>query len=343
VLLVQLDMRDVRLDSAARVALRLRLLESAARVPGVSLASLQESVPFAEESSQPIYVTGDSTDRHGTFYLNAVSADYFRVMGTRILRGRPIDHTDLAGGPRVAVISESMAGALWPGQDPIGQCFRVGADTMPCTSVVGVAQNIHARAVDEPPDLFYYLPAAQWRPHEGGLFVRTHGEARAVQERVRRHLQQDMPGTSFVTVRPLADVVDATLRSWIVGATVFTAIGGLALLLAAVGLYSVIAYGVTQRRQELGVRLALGAGRARIVRQVVREGLSFALLGIAIGGGVAWGAGQWIGPLLFDQSARDPGVFLSVTVVLLAAAVAAGCVPALRAAGVDPRSALQAE
>ena len=345
VLVVSLNMRNVQLDSAATVALRLRLLESAVGVPDISHASLQESIPFAGMSSWPIFVTGiDSVRKLGEFHFNTVSADYFRTMGTRIRRGRPIGSADIDGGPRVAVVSESMAAVLWPGQDPLGRCFRMAADTMPCTHVVGVAEDIRSQSLDgERNPFFYYLPAAQWRPQEGGLFVRARGDARLLVERVRTQLQREMPGTSFVTVTPLAEIVGATTRSWTVGATVFTGFGSLALVLAAIGLYSVIAYSVTQRRHELGVRLALGAARTAIVRLVVMEGLRFALAGIVVGGIVALAAGRWIGPLLFRQSPRDPTVFAVVSVVVLGVAVLASCIPALRAAGLDPKTALQAE
>ena len=237
-----------------------------------------------------------------------------------------------------------MAAILWPGQQAIGRCFRVSADSLPCTYVVGVAQDIHSQSIDAESKLyFYYLPAAQWRPQDGGLFVRTREDAARFVEPVRRRLQHEMPGTSFVTITPLADIVDTTLRSWIVGATVFTGFGALALVLAAVGLYSVIAYNVTQRNHELGVRLALGAPRAGIVRLVVLEGVRFALAGIVIGGIVASSTGRWIGPLLFGESPRDLAVFALVGVVLVAVAVVASCIPALRAARLDPKSALQAD
>jgi putative ABC transport system permease protein len=345
VLVVSLNMRDVRLDSAATVALRLRLLESVKDVPGVAYATLQESIPFSGSSSWPIFVAGiDSTNRTGQFHVNTVSADYFKTMGTRLVRGRAIEPTDIDGAPRVAVVGESMAAALWPGQDAIGRCFRVSATSMPCTYVVGVAQDIHSQSIDAESKLyFYYLPAAQWRPQDGGLFVRTREDAARLVEPVRRRLQGDMPGTSFVTVRPLGDIVDAKLRSWIVGATLFTGFGALALVLAAVGLYSVIAYNVTHRNHELGVRLALGAPRTGIVRLVVLEGVRFALAGVVIGGIVASSTGRWIGPLLFRQSPRDPTVFALVGVVLVGVAAVASCIPAVRAARVDPKTALQAD
>ena len=346
VLVVELEMRDVRLDSAATVALRLRLLEAAKSVPGVSHASLRESIPFAGMSSYPLRVAGvDSVRALGEFHTNAVSAEYFAAMGTRILRGRGFETTDRGETRPVMVVGESMANALWPGKDPIDQCVRVGLDSMPpCRYVVGVAEDIHSESIE--PELklfFYYMPALQWKPQEGGLFVRAAGEASAIAEPLRRALQREMPGTAFVTVNPMGSIVGAKMRSWIVGATLFTAFGVLALVLAAVGLYSVIAYNVTQRKHELGVRLALGAGRFGVVRLVVMESLRFALAGVAIGTGVALAAGKWIGPLLFDQSPRDVVVFGTVTVVLVCVAIVASWVPALRAARLDPKTALQAD
>jgi putative ABC transport system permease protein len=261
------------------------------------------------------------------------------------VRGRAISETDVDGAPRVAVVGESMAAVLWPAQDAIGRCFKVGlTDSVPCRTVVGVARDIHSQSIDAESQLyFYYLPAAQWQLQEGGLFVRARGDAALLVEAVRRRLQCAMPGTSFVTIRPLGDIVDTKLRSWIVGATVFTGFGALALLLAAVGLYSVIAYNVTQRNHEIGVRLALGASRTGIVRLVVTEGVGFALAGIVIGGSVASSAGRWIGPMLFRQSPRDVTIFALVGVVLVGVAVVASCIPALRAARVDPKTALQAD
>jgi ABC-type antimicrobial peptide transport system permease subunit len=238
-----------------------------------------------------------------------------------------------------------MANVLWPGEEPIGKCVRVGlVDTVPCRYVVGVAENIHSESIDTESKLyFYYMPAAQWQPQEGGLFVRTRGSPAALAEQIRQRLQRDMPGTSFVTTKPLGQIVDAQLRSWIVGTTVFTGFGALALLLAAVGLYGVIAYNVMQRNHELGVRLVLGAPRTGIMRLVVGEGVRVALAGVVIGAIAAVAAGRWIGPLLFRQSPRDPMVFALVGLVLVGVAAIASGIPALRAARVDPRTALLAD
>jgi len=139
------------------------------------------------------------------------------------------------------------------------------------------------------------------------------------------------------------DHVDATMRSWMVGARVFTAFGALALILAAVGLYSVIAYNVTQRRHELGVRLALGAGQSRVVRLIVMQGVRVAAAGVLLGSAIALVAGRWIGPLLFDVAPTDTRVFGIVIVTMLIVAAAASVIPAARAARLDPRNALQSE
>jgi predicted permease len=346
VLVVEPEMRDVRLDSAATVALRLRLLEAAKGVPGVSHATLRESIPFAGMSSYPLRVDGiDSVPALGEFHFNTVSAEYFAAMGTRILRGRGFETTDRGETRLVMVVGQSMATALWPGRDPIGQCVRVGLDSVPpCRYVVGVAEDIRSESIEPESKLFYYyMPALQWKPQEGGLFVRTRVDPSVVAEPLRRALQREMPGTAFVTVAPLGDNVSAKMRSWIVGARLFTAFGVLALVLAAVGLYSVIAYSVAQRRHELGVRLALGAGRSGVVRLVVIESVRFAIAGVAVGSAVALAAGKWIGPLLFNQSPRDGVVFGTVTVLLVLVAIVASWVPASRAAGLDPKAALQAD
>ena len=173
--------------------------------------------------------------------------------------------------------------------------------------------------------------------------MRVSANARRSIEPLRRRLQEEMPGTSYVTVTRLGGLVDAESRSWVMGATVFTAFGALALVLAAVGLYSVIAYNVAQRRQELAVRVALGAALGDIVRLVVGEGLRLALAGAVVGGAIALIAAPRIAPLLFNQPPRDPVVFGAVTAALLAVAILASMVPAIRGARVDPNAALRAE
>ena len=347
VLVVVLKMRDVKLDSAQTAALRLRLVGAATTVPGIPHASLQLESPFGGMTEWPIAVAGiDSVRKFGRFEFNAVSPGYFATMGTRILRGRPFESGDLGGARGVMVISEAMGRVLWPGEDPLDKCVRIGLvpDTMPCRYVVGIAEDIHARGFGpQPRDFYYYLPAAQWHQQEGGLFVRVAGDVRGAIEPLRRRLQEEMPGSSYVTVTRLGELVDTQSRSWVMGATVFTAFGALALVLAAVGLYSVIAYNVAQRRQELAVRVALGAAGGDIMRLVVGEGLRFAVIGATVGGVIALLVAPRIAPLLFNQSPRDPIVLGTVTGALLLVAIAASMIPAIHGARVDPNAALRAE
>jgi putative ABC transport system permease protein len=344
VLLVNLNMRGVKLDSAEKVALRTRLLEAAKTVSGVTHVSTQSSVPFWSTWSVGLYVAGiDSVSRLGEFDLNAVSPEFFATLGTRIVRGRGIEPGDTPQSPRAMVVSEAMAKILWPGADPMGQCVKVSADTTPCTYVVGIAENIKASALNNDPGLYYYLPSAQFSPQIGGLVVRTAGNASAQMATVRRRLQREMPGASYVTITPFGDIVGSQTRSWQLGATMFVVFGALALALAAIGLYSVIAYNVVQRTHEMGVRVALGAQVGDVVRLVVTEGLRVGVMGVAIGAGIALAAGRWVRPLLFEESPRDPAVFAFVAIALLGVAVAASWIPARRAARVDPNQALRAE
>jgi len=343
VLVIDLRMRGVQLDSAHRVALRRQLLASALAIPGVAHVSRQVTMPFWSTWNEDLHVAGiDSVDRLGEFDLNAVSTDYFPTMGTRLLAGRAITDQDAGGAPRVMVVSTSMARVLWPDHDPLGACVRIGGDTVPCTTVVGVAEDIKSRSLGDEPAYFYYLSADQFSPDGGGLFVRIRDAARA-RETVRRALQPFMPGPSYVTVTPVSDAVSGETQSWRLGAMLFTVFGLLALVLAAIGLYSVIAYNVAQRTHEMGVRIALGAGMRDLVRLVLTEGVVLAGFGVALGTVIALIVGRWVAPLLFEESPRDPAVFVFVAATLLAVALVSSLAPARRAGRVDPMQALRSE
>ncbi len=344
VLYIALNMRGVRHTDEEAIALRHRLLEAAHSLPGMQSAAFGLTVPFWDTWTESLFVPGiDSVSRLGSFTLQAVSPEYFATMGTRIVRGRGIEREDRTDAPRVIVVSETMARTLWPGQDALGKCLRVGADSLPCTTVVGIAEDIKQNQLADDPGRHYYLPIEQYHPESAVLFVRVAGDGAEQKESVRRQLQPLMPGIAYLTVNSMRDIVEPEVQSWRLGATMFVAFGGLALLLAAVGLYSVIAYDVQQRTHELGIRIALGAGMRDLVLLVVGDGLRVALIGGAAGGAIALVAGHWLGPLLFEESPRDPVVFGVVTVVLLGAALLASGLPALRAVRVDPNEALRAE
>jgi putative ABC transport system permease protein len=342
VLVVDMNMRGLVLDTASARALNGRVLEAAKSVPGVVQAALTKMVPFEGVSSGPLYIEGvDSVDKFGEFDMIGVSPEYFPTAGTRILRGRGIESSDATGQRRVMVVEEAMARALWPGQDPIGRCVRIDSGTAPCSFVVGIAENVRTHTIAEQHDYYsYYLPIAQMDPYFVALYVRTRDKT-AIAEAVRQRLQREMPGVSYVSVRPLSGVVDAQTRSWALGSQAFAMFGMLALIVAGLGLYSVISYGVTQRTHELWVRMAIGARRSDVMRLVVGEGLRFGVVALAIGAAASMGAAPLIQGLLFDEPARDPAVLAFVCGILLLVAIIASAIPAARAARLDPKIALR--
>jgi hypothetical protein len=293
-----------------------------------------------------LFVEGiDSVQSLGRFVIQLTTPEYFDVMGTRIVRGRPFTADDRAGTPRVTVVSESMAQTLWPGQDALGKCIRIRSDTMPCTTVIGIAEDAAYNNLTDAKRLTHYLPLEQTNPGAGSnvLIRLASGDARRSVEAVRHELQKAMPGQSYVTVHPLAEFVDTEQRSWMLGASMFVAFGVLALVVAAVGLYGVISYNVAQRMQELGVRIALGAQWSHVVRLVVGQGVSFAAYGIVVGLAVAMFAARWIQPLLFKQDAIDFAVYGAISALVVCVAVLASVVPAVRASRADPSIALRGD
>ncbi len=355
VLIVTPNYRGLQLDSSARVAFRRRLLETAQSIPGVEAGARINSLPFGTNMND-LHVAGiDSTARLGRFNYQATSPEYFKVMGTRILRGQPFTDRDREHTQLVAVVSQAMGRVLWPEQDPIGQCLHVGGASAPCTTVIGIAEDAVQQSISDNERFMYYMPSEQ--PHfDAGsgrmiglrlgnrLVLRMTGKhASASAERVRLELQRIMPGQGYVTVSPLNDLVNTQRRSWQLGAMMFVAFGGLALLVAAVGLYGVIGYNVAQRMHELGVRIALGAQPWDVVKLVVGQAVAFAIAGVMIGLGVAVLAARWIQPLLFRQSATDPAIYGGVGALIIVVALLASAVPARRATRADPNAALRSD
>ncbi|HEX2167834.1 MAG TPA: ADOP family duplicated permease [Longimicrobiales bacterium] len=349
VVLVNATVRGVPLSDDQRSTLADRMLEAAGTVPGVSSVSLRASVPFYSEEGRgaPVVAGRDSLNLLGRYTLQAGSPSYFETIGTDILRGRSFTRADGAASMPVMVISEGMAHAIWPGQNAIGRQLRLGNDSTAWT-VIGIAENIDARDIGGDPEFWYYMPIEQHKAAFGGdvrpaLLVRVAGEGRDYVAALRDRLQREMPGEAYVTVTPFAEIIQRQQRSWRVGATMFVSFAVLALVLAAIGLYSVIAYAVAQRTREIGVRIALGARTGRVMLMIAAQGLAFALSGIIVGGAAALFAGRWIEPLLFSASAVDPLVYASVAFLLLLISLAATLRPALRATRVSPTIALRSD
>jgi len=242
------------------------------------------------------------------------------------------------------VVSQSMANRLWPGQDALGRCIRVWDESAPCTTVVGIAEDIVQSSLRDVERLHYYLPIEQFSHAIGGLLLlRVRGDVASHTEHVRKTLQTVMPGPSYIGVQPLEALVHDAQRTLRLGATMFIALGVLALVVAAVGLYGMLAYDVAARRHELGVRIALGARKGNLIRLVAGRGFTVAMAGVTVGCALALVAGHWIQPILFQQSARDPGIYGLMSSVLLVVALLASVLPAVRATRADPNRALRTD
>jgi len=351
------NLRGSKFTDAERIALEHRLLSEVQAIPGVVSAARSPSVPSWGFEGRGLVVPGvDSVEALGDFFLQPGDADFFRTYGARVIRGRGFDKNDVSGSTPVMVVSEGMANALWPGHDPIGRCVRVEDVASPrgdiegaCRIVIGVTEEmrIHSFSGRSPRggrrEYTYELPMAQYEYPAGTLVVRVAGDASDYVDPIRRRLQKIMPGAAYVTAAPLRSMVDSQMQSWRLGATMFTVFAALAIALAGIGLYSVLAYGVAQRRQEIGVRVALGAPRSRVVRMIVGGGLRVVGLGVALGGVAALVAAPWATPLLFQESATDPLVFGVVAALLVCVGLVACAIPAIAATAVDPNVALRAD
>lgn len=339
------------LPAAERASVYSEALDRVRRLPGVREAALTYTIPFYSSISlgQPRVPGLDSVPRHhnGGPYVNKVGAGYLETMGLSVRAGRGIGAPDdTEGASPVAVVSESMAAAYWPAGDAIGSCMIFDEDEPVCTEVIGVVENHRRQAlVEDDPHFLYYVnqghPDFQGPPQ--AIMVGTDGDPELVLEAVRAEARDASTQVRFVNATSLADFVEPELRSWTMGAAMFTVFGALALIVAAWGLYSVLAFDVALRRHELGVRTALGAGVGRLVHMVIRRAVGLVGVGTALGLLIALAAAPFVRPLLFQVPERDPMTYGVVAALLMLVGCAAGAVPAMRATRVDPREALTSE
>jgi predicted permease len=324
--------------------------ERLSQIPGVQQASISSAVPYqwswAEEITIPGFDSVPSPKTGGPYY-DAVGTNYFETMGMRIVEGRGFGPQDVAGGGLTMVLGQSMAKWLWPQESAIGKCIRFGGDTAPCREIIGIAHDTQrdmGMIKDGNTRMQYYLPLAQL-PKEftpAAIMLRSTaplslaGPARAL-------LMQLNPNLRYIETETFEQIYTPDFQSWKSGAGLFTGFGALALLVAAVGLYSLLAYGVAQRTREIGVRIALGARSAKVVGLVLQEGVLLVLAGVVIGLLIALLAANSVAPLLFKTSATEPVVYASVALVLMVIAVVAGALPAWRATRVSPMTALRSE
>ena len=348
VLIATVSLSGTSYKSAEIAEIYRRLEETARGTPGVRGTALGTTLPFATAWAEEVKVPGRDSlplTRAGGPYFNAVTPGFFEAVGTRVLRGRGFTAADRAGRHRVVVVNETLARLWWPSESPLGRCMKVGGDTMPCAEVIGVVENTRRFQLIEDESVQFFIPLEHAPDYlqPAVLFMRAAGDPNALIGTLRRRLQMAVPNLPYVRVAPFQEQISPQTRSWRLGATMFGAFGTLALILAAVGLYGVLAYDVSQRMHEMGVRVALGAQSRDVSRLVVWEGLRVVAVGSALGFAITMLAGRFVAPLLFQTSPREPAVFGVVGLVVLVVALVATSVPAWRAGRVDPVVALRAE
>ncbi|MBA4138844.1 MAG: hypothetical protein C0518_16185, partial [Opitutus sp.] len=328
------------------------LLRETRALPGVTAASYTGSLPIDAIGSNGTYfveerpnLPNSEWDKYSALW-RVVGPGYFETLGIRILQGRGIEERDAAGATPVMVVNESMARTAWPGQDPIGRRLRIGwtQSTADWITVIGVCADVKQVALDAPTRQELFIAGAQ---HPAlltrmKLIARSAGEPATLTEPLRqlaRRLNADVP-VQFTTAQLLIEDTMSAPRFRTVLVAVFA---GVALLLAVVGVAGVLACMVTERRTEIGIRMALGALPGDVVRDFVRRGARMAVLGLVIGLAGAFMASRLLQTLLFGVGAGDPLVFGTVSVVLLVAALVASAIPASRAAKVDPLVVLRSD
>jgi putative ABC transport system permease protein len=321
--------------------------------PAVEHVALGSSGPMYGYALTRTYRSNGDTipklDGNGAAIVN-VSPDYFATTGMRLLRGRFLSSADRAGAPPVMVVNETMARTVWPGQNPLGSCLILGAPAPmgQCYAVVGIVSDGHRGDIVETPMMQYYIPLEQdinrgpARPRV--LIVRAApGRVALVAAQTRRVLRSIFPTAEPPRVTSLTERLAPQFRPWRLGALLFSSFGALALVVATLGIYSVVGFAVRQRRHELGIRRALGAGAGTLMGLVIGEGVRSVAVGIGAGLLLTLAMGRAVESLLYGTSTRNPVVLLVVTVLLLAAAALASAVPGCWATRVDPAEVLRAD
>ena len=321
--------------------LRTRLLA----IPSVQSVAIGSDLPLGGSSNAAFIFVPDVNDRF-RYYRHYVTPEYFSSLSIRLVRGRPFTQADRDTIPKVAIINESTARRIWRGTDPVGRRLRLGGPDGPEVTIVGVVVDARFRDLTTPlatsePDVYFAMAEASTRNLH--VAVRSSLPPEQLATAVRREVAAIDPTIPLFGVRPLAELLAQQTARGRFGSVVLTAFGLSALVLAAVGLYGVLAFIVSLRRREIGIRLALGATSGRVLEGVIGQGTVLAVMGLAIGVAAAFFSTRVLESQLFGVGARDPVVFVGSAVALLLVAVAASWVPARRAANVDPQVALRAE
>jgi predicted permease len=321
------------------------VLERAQTLPGVAESTIASNAPLGGGFGRTVFPEGESesTGYRGTLtQLDDIAPNYFDTLRIPLISGRVFSDSDRSTTTLVAVINQAMAKHLWPNQDALGKRFHFFGETQ-LREIVGIVGNTVVDNIGEAPQPLVYLPLTQDYSPAATIQVRTSGSPAAAVGTVRAQIESLDPSLAITNVQTIGETVSQGLWAPRMGAALLALFGGLALVLAAVGVYGVLSYSVSQQTHEIGIRLALGAGPSGVLKLVLTQGLRLAAVGLAIGLAGALLASRVLSSLLFNVSTHDPAIFALVSLVLLATAALACYIPARRATRVDPIIALRYE
>jgi putative ABC transport system permease protein len=349
-LTMRFNLRGEDYTTQRRLAFYDECLDRLGALPGVQSAALTRSLPIDGSDWSSSFIAADKPIPPRSELPNAamtpISANYFEVMGMRLLKGRAFTAADTADTPRVTVINETLARRIWPGEDPIGKRLKQGMPESqnPWREVIGVVADVKLNGLESDTPVQAYLPLLQ-QPGSPSLWlvVRTSGDplqSVAAVEREIHSIEKDLP---VFSIRSMDQLLGNSLAERRLTLTLLVSFAALALLLAAVGVYGVVSHSVRQRTHELGVRMALGAQAGDVLKLIITHGLKLTLIGVVIGLLAAFALTRLMRALLFGVVPADPLTFTVAAVVLPLVALVACWIPARRATKVDPLVALRCE
>jgi predicted permease len=318
-------------------------------LPNVRSAGLIMNLPFGDDSRTDLQIEGKPEPAAGeeqTASYGSISPDYFAAMGIPLLKGRAFTEQDREDGVPVIIISSAFAARYFSGEDALGKRVKQGGmdDDGPWMTVVGVAGDVRRYGLNNDPKPEMYMPYSQKPSASMNLVVRSvSGNPSALLPAIRNEVKAVDPDQPVYAVETMEHVLSQSVASERLSVMLLALFAGLAFLLAAVGIYGVISYSVTQRTHEIGVRMALGASTRDILRLVVWQGMRMVVIGLGLGLLVSLAVTRVMASLLFNVRATDPATFILVSLLLVAVALAATLIPARRAARVDPMTALRCE
>ncbi len=347
-LLVSFNPSLIRYDQAKSREFYKELVDRVRALPGVNDAALATNYPFsASMSSRNVNVDGyqpRAGEEKPSSFLNIVGDHYFGLMQTKMLRGRTFDARDTASSPRVVVINDTLAKRLFPNRDALGAQMRLDDANGPVVQIVGIAKTGTYLYWSEPPQPFFWLPFTQGYDPQVTLHVRTAGDPAAMAGAIRDAVRTIDPDMPVFGVRSMAAFYDArAMLGPRITMQIVTVMGLMGLLLAVIGLYGVVAYAVSRRTREIGIRMAIGANPRDVLRMILNQGLVFTAIGVGVGLSIAFFTSRVLSGFIVGVKPHDPAIFLSIPVILTVVMIAACWLPARRAARIDPTLALRQE